>query len=275
MEPLEVHQTPLHWHFVASQHTSFMASASTAPKRKRAAVHITPGNSKRTKPSLTKHFYDYVKFVKIVAGQGELRRTFILHEEVICKRSPFVREELAKTTTKDDGDRVIELPDVMAAHFLAYTKNLYEEDSELHVSVSFELVSLESIDDPGRRLIFLISFWHIGQKMKDTVFMNKVLDSMISLMVDGIDTRELCHFADNADLIGPKLRKLTIDILSRRVTVEDTIWLITYWPDLAREVQEQMVHLRDSLTRCLPTHSEWQKKYRDASPLNEPDTPAA
>lgn len=139
-----------------------MASTRNVAKRKRAPVNVTPSNPKRAKPSPTVHIYDYANFVKIVAGQGELRRTFILREEVICKRSPFVKEELAKTTTNYDGDRVMELPDVMAAPFLAYTKNLHEEDSELHVLVCFELKPVESINDLGLKLVSLKSVWRIG-----------------------------------------------------------------------------------------------------------------
>ncbi|CAK1359193.1 hypothetical protein CB0940_05443 [Cercospora beticola] len=234
-----------------------MAATQDTPKRQREEDVATPPASKRSR-------YDFVNAVKVVAGSGKKQKIFVLHCEVVCRRSHFLKQKCLELDTKDDADRVIELPVVTPASFKAYAKYLYEEDCELHVSVSSRLIPLSEYKDLFERMRVLGKYWQMGDILQDAVFTNKTIDSLILLMLE-VDRAHLAAFAATAGLTVPefpKLRRLAVDVLAKRVTATDMCCLWRLNRELMWEIQVAMLRLRDSLAEQVPVNPTWLEEHR-------------
>lgn len=64
------------------------------------------------------------KAITAVVGQGDNKRDFIVHEELICESSEFFRKALAGNW-KETQDRIVKLPEDDPDMFALYLQAVY------------------------------------------------------------------------------------------------------------------------------------------------------
>lgn len=166
------------------------------------------------------------EFITIHIGQDEHKRTFHVHEDVICDASEFFRNNMKpEWSSMRDNPRVISLPDDDPDAFALYRTWIYSGKLAISPDVPF---SAETADERDAHYSTLAYAYVLGERLLDIAFKNAIADVYVlnarghEGMRSQYPTRDDIRTLYDGTGPGSPIRRLLVDIWVCRGKVE---WL--------------------------------------------------
>ncbi|KAK4609454.1 hypothetical protein CLAFUR4_14529, partial [Fulvia fulva] len=184
---------------------------------------------KHGKPPAKRTRFNYEDTIKVVVGEGEAERTFTMHKDKICARSPFL-QAACLTRHRMGLDNFIFLEEQEPELFELYVNWVYT--GQVDASILSQPQAQPDNNDKRPTYLQLGKVWALGYYLQDTKLRNKIVDMVITMVnkTPGIISAPVLRLVWRGVPEGSTLRRLYTQIEVCHASSSDFKNNIDAWP---------------------------------------------
>ncbi|SMR64564.1 unnamed protein product [Zymoseptoria tritici ST99CH_3D1] len=193
---------------------------------------------------------NYSKMVTVIAGQGSLKKSFIIHEDVINNSSPYFKSQSTAAKGCEDGaNRIVDLPKIPAHIFEIYADWSYTATAKIALGKDGTRTYVANHGDHCRRHCVhsarthtYLQLWAAATSLLDARFEKHILEELKSLMrhwTRGLSAESIHYAWHNAERSCAMQRFIlsSINFRTSYATLADPLLksaeIAAFWQDLA------------------------------------------